>query len=289
MKTKIFLTGLLLSFVLVSRAQLTVDHLYTIDPPTNAFKLNNSGLKYFAEHRDMVQGSPTFFSITYFVLYNPDHSVFKTINVPQLNGKRADNISYVTETLFDTDTLIEYMLYFSNAGATPFDVAVLSENGSTLLYVDSATFTSGTSGDPYRGFVNQPIFPNGNQTKLYLWTDNYTTTTVYNLPGRLPCMECDGGVISAVDQPENPHKTTSTTFPNPSKEHFNIKYILPENAHFVFLEIYDIQGILVKKSKLNNRSNQTIVYNDELSSGQFIYRITADGVVVTSDKVVITK
>lgn len=289
MKTKIFLTGLLLFFAVISKAQLTIDHVYTTDNPDRFVNLSISGLKYVSLHLDIP--SQTY---TYFTLYNPDHTIFKTISIPQFPGKLVNKVQYISETLFDTDTLIEFIVgyYFSGPGGIGA-LRVCNENGNILLERDTAS-VGGQVGLFELGQGSQGIFPNGTETKLMVGKASFSggwiyTTEIYNLPGQLACLECDGGVISAVDQPENPHKTTSTAFPNPSKEHFNIKYILPENAHFVFLEIYDIQGILVKKSKLNNRSNQTIVYNDELSSGQFIYRITADGVVVTSDKVVITK
>ncbi len=262
-----------------------MDHVYATDGPDAAFKLSVSGLKYFNEHIDLNPG-PTFFSVTYFTLYNSDHTIFKTITVPQLGGKRAEFISYVSETLFDTDTLIEYMLYYSNAGLTPWDVAVIKENGTTLLFVDSADFNTGTSGE-YRGSFSKPIFPNGNQTKLYLNTAS--GKNVYNLPGQLPCLECDGGLIAGLAANPDSHQQVSTAFPNPSREHFTLKYILPANAKTVFLEIYDMQGSIVKKSKLEGKSNQTIVHNDELSNGQFIYRIIADGKVITSDKIIISQ
>src|ERR1041385_8743771 len=102
-----------------SFSQITVDHVYTVDPPRYAFKLS-SGLKYCAEHS-------TNYSLTYFVLYNPDHSVYRTINVPQVTGKKATFIAYVSDALFDTDTLIEYMLLYQSNTMNILDVAVCNE------------------------------------------------------------------------------------------------------------------------------------------------------------------
>src|SRR5437868_5835230 len=137
MKIKILFVVLITALAGTAHAQLTVDHVYTTDIPNRAFKIGSSGLKYIAEHLDTTIGSATYFSVTYFVLYNPDHTIYKTITVPQISGKRARFISYVTETLFDLDSLVEYLLYYYPIGGNGLisEVRVVSENGNTLLAV----------------------------------------------------------------------------------------------------------------------------------------------------------
>jgi hypothetical protein len=284
MKLKLLITILLLTAVFRTNAQITLDHQYLTDGPGAAFKLGPSGLKYYSEHRDFNPG-PTYFSLIYFTLYNADHSIFKTITIPQIPGKRASEIAFVSETLFDLDTLIEYMLSYENGGQY-YDVAVLSENGNTLLYVDSGNYTAGSSAYGFRGFVSKPIFPDGNQTKLYLETPG--GINVYNLPGQLPCLECNGGLTAGIADNSNNNQRTSTAFPNPSRNQFTIQYTLPLKSKTAFIEIYDMKGVLVKKSKLNNSSSQVVIFNNELSSGLFIYRIIADDKLVSTDKIIIS-
>jgi type IX secretion system substrate protein len=241
-----------------------------------------------AEHLDLTVGSATYFSVTYFVLYNPDHSIYKTITVPQMTGKRAQFISYVTETLFDTDSLIEYMLYYALPSGGPSEVKVINENGNILLDVDSANFTANSGNDPYMGYVDQPIFPNGNQTKLYLYTNNYAVTTVYNLPGQLPCLECANGVTTGLIQQQEPaggsHK--SIAYPNPFTNSVKIKYILPENCRHAFVNIYDITGKLIKKKEIDNAYNELYITGLEIQQGAYFYQVVADDKIISGNKLI---
>src|SRR6185436_14128010 len=288
MKTKILFAILIFASVSFAHAQLTVDHVYTTDPPSNAFKIGPSGLKYIGEHWDLTIGAPTYGSITYFVLYNPDHSIYKTINVPQVSGNKVMDISFVTENLFDLDSLIEYMFYYIPNGGNGLvrEVMVVNENGTVLLDVDSANFTSNSGEDPYRGFINLPIFPNGNQTKLYLYKD--TTTIVYNLPGQLPCLECSNGVTTGLILQQGPvsgsHK--STAYSNPFTNSVKNKYILPENCRHGFVNIYDITGNLIKKKEIDNAYNEIYITGFEIQQGAYFYQIVADEKIISGNKLI---
>jgi hypothetical protein len=285
MKTKILLTALLFAFINVTHAQITVDHVYNTGGLMKSFKLANSGLKYFNVH--YAGGSIN--TADYFTLYNPDYSIFKTINVPQVSNTRATEISFVSETLFDTDTLIEYMLYYQIVpGNFPYRVKILNENGSVLLDVDSANFTGGSSSDLYLGYYQQPIFPNGGQTKLYLYNYNYTKTTVYNLPGQLACLECDGGVITGlVQQPSlMSEEKGSIAFPNPSTDYVKIKYTLPSKFNHAFINLYDVTGNLVKKKEIDRAYNEIYISNEEIKQGAYIYQIVVDDKVISSSKII---
>jgi hypothetical protein len=256
-------------------AQITVDHVYVTDPPAHAFKLS-SGLKYCAEHLQ----TSGMFTVTYFVLYNPDHSIFRTINVPQIIGKKARFISYVSDALFDLDTLIEYMLYYNDSiNGTNRDVAVINENGNILLYVDSASFTSGSGNDPYMGYVDKPIFPDGNQTKLYLYTDwgDSNITTVYNLPGRLACIECDSGFVNGIVQPPGllSEENKLHLFPNPNNGNATIEFKLPQGIREGEIVLYRIDGSEVKRYKVDGTFGNLILNNSGLSAGTYMYQLVA--------------
>lgn len=279
MKTKILFAILIIAFARVANAQITVDHVYTTDPPSNAFKVGASGLKYCAEH---YSGG----SVIYFVLYNPDHSIYKTITVPQDSGKRASEISYVTETLFDTDSLLEYMLYYEINGSPIRQVKVINENGAVLLDVDSANFTSNSGSDPYRGFVNHPIFPNGNQTKLYLYKS--PGTIVYNLPGQLPCLECANGVTTGLIHQQEPtgQSNKSIAYPNPFTNSVKIKYILPQNCKHAFVNIYNIAGKLITKKEIDNAFSEVYISDQEINQGAYFYQVVADDKIISGNKLI---
>ncbi|MEO8149669.1 MAG: T9SS type A sorting domain-containing protein [Bacteroidia bacterium] len=285
MKTKILITVLLLSFSLASKAQITLDHVYPTDIPDRSVKLSLSGLKYVHVHHAAS-------TISYFTLYNADHSIFKTITIPSWPGRTVNDIKFVSETLFDLDTLVEYAVNYTD-GVTNA-IRICNENANILFEVDSAQIAGSSVDISAAGFIPAGIFPDGTNTKLMLFKFHYSagwtfTIDVYNLPGQLPCLECDGGLIAGIAYNPGVINTQAKAFPNPSTDHFNIKYILPANAKSVFIEIYDMEGSLVKKSRLNNKSNETAVNSQELSDGQFIYRIIADGKMIATDKIIVAK
>ena len=87
MKKVIIIFCAMLLNINYSFSQLTINHIYTIDGPDRYVKLSLSGLKYLAVHFDV--NAQTY---TYFNLYNPDHSLFKSINIPQFPGKLVSKV-----------------------------------------------------------------------------------------------------------------------------------------------------------------------------------------------------
>lgn len=201
MKKAIIIICTILLNINYSFSQLTLNHVYTTDSPDSYVKLSLSGLKYVALHFDVP--SQTY---TYFNLYNPDHSLFKSINIPQFPGKLVNQIAYISETLFDTDTLVEFLAgyYLSGPGGIGA-VRVCNENGNILLERDTAG-AGGQVGMLDMGMGGQTIFPNGTNTKLIIGKSYYSgtwtsTTEIYDLPGQLACLECDNGVVSGLSLP----------------------------------------------------------------------------------------
>jgi hypothetical protein len=284
MKKQSLIIALIFTLVTAVNAQISLDHVYSVDGPEQAFKLSLSGLKYFAQHY-------TTNSVSSFILYNPDHTIFKTINVPPIAGKQAKDIAYVSETLFDLDTLVEYMLYYQDMVSSVSEVRVLNENGNVLLAVDSANFTANGGNDPYKGYISKPIFPNGTQSKLYLkvnFPPNQDHVRVYNLPGQLACLECDNGVVSGLIQEPNliSENKNSLAFPNPFTDYVKIKYSLPSKFNYAFINLYDITGNLIKKKEIDRHYEEILISNEEIKQGAYIYQIVVDDKIISTDKII---
>ncbi|HLG34785.1 MAG TPA: T9SS type A sorting domain-containing protein [Bacteroidia bacterium] len=271
-------------------AQITVDHVYTTNPPYYAVKLS-SGLKYVA-----IQSTSPPVTTTNFVLYNPDHSIFRAINVPQISGKYAGFVSFVSDALFDLDTLIEYMLAYADSITAVRSVAVLNETGNTLLYVDSAFYSFG-QGAPNLGYIEHPIFPDGNQTKLYLFTNyvptsGFYTTTVYNLPGRLACLECDSGLVNGLAQPPGlPSEDMSQlkAFPNPNDGNATIEFKLPQGINSGEIVLYKMDGSEVKRYRVDGTFGNLILNNTGLGAGAYMYQLVAGNRAVDAKKMIVIK
>lgn len=80
----------------------------------------------------------------------------------------------------------------------------------------------------------------------------------------------------------------SQNVPNPTKNGTNISYYLPKNAKTASIEIYNISGQLVRSLPLNEKGNGTITLSaSDLPSGTYVYKMTTDGKVTGSKKMII--
>ena len=122
MKKIIVTCIIILQITLNCFAQITLEQSYSTDAPIGSIKLSLSGDKYIYFHN-------TGGSYDTVKLYNANHSVFKTISVPQISGLGVVLLSYVSETLFNLDTLVEYMVLYHNQTNTIIHTYVYNENG----------------------------------------------------------------------------------------------------------------------------------------------------------------
>jgi len=77
--------------------------------------------------------------------------------------------------------------------------------------------------------------------------------------------------------------------PNPFKEYTNIKYFIPDYVNTAKLVIFDYTGKLIKDLNIENGFGNIRVYASDISSGIYSYSIIADGQVIDSKKMVLTK
>ena len=76
--------------------------------------------------------------------------------------------------------------------------------------------------------------------------------------------------------------------PNPAKNETNIKYYLPKNTNVASVEIYSINGQLVKTFNLQEKGFGTITLSiNELQAGTYVYKMNVDGRVIDSKKMLI--
>jgi len=111
-------------------------------------------------------------------LYNLNHTLYKTIIVPNQEPEQIWDINYVSEKLFDTDSSdIEYLL---NIKAPQHCIKIYNEYGTLLLKVDSASLGGYNF---YKGY--NPIFNTTSGLKMILNSNLNDWGRVYSLPGTL--------------------------------------------------------------------------------------------------------
>ena len=82
----------------------------------------------------------------------------------------------------------------------------------------------------------------------------------------------------------------SQNAPNPFAECSTIKLNVPESTKSAIINIYDQSGKLVKTINLVDRGETDItVYASDLAEGMFLYSLVADGAVVATRRMVVTR
>ena len=78
--------------------------------------------------------------------------------------------------------------------------------------------------------------------------------------------------------------------PNPFSERTEIAITLPESVKKAMLYIYDMTGKQMEQHEITGRGNTSMtIYADRMNAGMYIYALVADGKVITSKKMIVTK
>jgi len=253
--------GLAVSF---SFGQITLEHTYGDNAaPVQLFHTKlSTGYKYWTLQQDDNSDERTL------KVYNLDHSLYKEINFQSYTYFK---VGYVSDKLFDTDTGLEFM-YYANGGDS---TAIIDEDGSVIFSANQTAYRV----DDY--IADQasldPVIATPNGTKMIL-KDNYKGY-VYSLPGSLP---------TALVTP-NQDKYNINLYPNPSSDYIKINYSLPPDVKIAQVDVYDMNGKVVKTYKVDNTFNDILIDTNALSSGSYVCRIYSKSQVLSETKFVVTK
>lgn len=254
MKHLLLITVLLAGLVSNSLGQITPEHTYT-GVSAAYIKLPVEGYKYYI--MDVANNQCR--------LYNPDHSLWKTINLSVPVNYYLCDIQFVSENLFNTDNTIELLyvscIYNSTYQYYTYDTRIVTENGALLLSVLGAGYSA--------------IYPSDNGSKLLLWIYNYgvspytVSTSVYSIPGKLSTV--------SVKNIESVQGSLSQAYPNPAFSEVTIPYSLPPSVNQAYLKLYSMNGALVKSYTVDHTFSSIQVPTAELAAGMYVYRIESEG------------
>lgn len=78
--------------------------------------------------------------------------------------------------------------------------------------------------------------------------------------------------------------------PNPFSQSTVIEYTLPQSVHTAFLYIYDLNGTQIDRKTLANRGKSSVTLETgSLTAGMYLYALVADGKVVDTKRMIITR
>ena len=275
MKKLLLTAQFIICILLITNAQIVLEKTYSAQNFSDVFSTNlgSLGYKYWRSVMDSNQ----------LILYNIDHSIYRIISVPP--QPVSYGIAYVSDSLFDLDPDIDYMLFLWN---TPFSFFIYNENGTSLLSVKSAqpkNFNNGV-------YSFKPILYTDNGFKLNLKTASGADSNfIYSLPGFLRCNICNNGRITTGIQGGGQifNEFLSNSYPNPSKDFTKINYKLPDNERYGEILFYTVDGKEMKRYKVDNTLNTLLINNSDLPSGTYLYHLVTSSNTTSAKKMLVIK
>jgi len=231
--------------------------------------LSMSGQKYVIADSNKMQ------------IFNPDFSLWKSINFPSIPSYEPHFVFYVSENLFRLDNKVDFAVTYQQP-ASPYDVTmrIMDENGNIIDTVSEGYLMNVYNVDSTaRAIVSQKP-----TAVAYL---------VYSLPGSIPCDVCANG------SPVSPTHVGSISgmnsaflsdpIPNPSNGQVLINYALPAGTNLAELCLYNSNGQLLKAYNLNVSDKGININASTLASGMYFYNIRANNVDCTAKKMLVIK
>lgn len=279
---KIFLIILLFAAI-ITKGQITLEATYdTASSNLYMVTLEVDGDKYVKVERQT-------FSHRAIILYNLNHSIWKTIDCSSfpktdscngyLNyGRYNFQVLYITQHLFDSDDGIEFMYYNTSCGDDYNNVftGIYNEDG-TAIFTQYGAAPSVQLNVP---IVFKPIYNTVNGTKMILSFPVTNQAKVYSLPGTL--------TTSNMLLLDNSHGAALfSAFPNPSSNQITIDYKLPLGTQKGEIVISDMNGKEIKKYSVDNSFSNLVIPTNELMKGMYLYSLKGDGKILETKKIIV--
>lgn len=262
-----------------SQAQLQpVEHTFPFSP-------TNVGVASFVHHGKKFMTVESTNLIIKF--YNLDYTPWKTLDLNALETYfNADytnfSIQHLSDNLFDTDTSMEMIVALTDANSQVPHLFLINEE-MELLH---------NFGPQNHG--NSIVFFDGNYHLMVSNQPNMSwplyQTSVYPLPGYLPCEEC----TENVDPLKAPNTNgisgsfmmVSDPVPNPSDGSVTISYSLPGKADGE-LVFYNTSGQEVNRVKAASSTTSVQVSKKGLPAGMYYYYLYSDGKKSVGNKMMV--
>lgn len=205
-------------------------------------------------------------------LYNLDHTLWKTIDLPVPEGQYVYDIKYVSDNLFNTDNVIElayvYYLYVETGQYYIYETRVINENGNVLVTIPGASWVEVlNAGDDNYKFI------------AYIWDYSsypyYVSTSVYDVPGNLTYIN---NKINSFSQ--------SMAYPNPSESMVVIPYNL-EAAGEGEIQLLDATGKIIKSYRVDRHFTSIQINTQSFPPGLYFHRLMVNGEYSPSNKLII--
>lgn len=264
---KLFITLIVILFAIRSNGQITLEHSYPNGKwKTSMVKLANSGMKYMWSNNSTGQ----------LILYNLDHSIFKSMNYPVPASNVDVLIYYISETTFDLDNEVEFMaIYDQFNNVASASTKIINEDGTVIFTKNGETPPTGIDEDEI-----QSIFNTSNGTKMILDSYNDNSEKVYNLPGTL--------IVTNIKNYEY-NNNFIKPYPNPANSYIRLAYTLPSNIKEAKVSIFDVNGNVIRTYRIDGNFKELLIDTNELVDGLYFCQINSNGQKISSTEFLVKK
>lgn len=230
-------------------AQINLENTYNVSAANSSLtivQLANSGYKY-------VLNEPSENQVK---LYNMNHSLWKTINVPLIPDYTLVGVMYISENLFNPDAQVEYLAYYSyHSTVGQYYTKIINENGTVIKDL------------PDR--LPATIVETASNTFKLLVSDADLIREVYSLPGTSDNL----GVFN------NKETSAGFSYPNPASQFITLPYNL-NGISTGILTIYNFNGQLLESFEVDAAFDSILLDVSNYPAGMYQYGI--EGIMGTS-------
>jgi len=216
----------------------------------------------------------------YISIYNLNHTLLKNISLASLPLDGAGSIGtifYLSENLFSTDSKIAFMYCYENTG-TVYYTGIYEEDGTLIFSSDSAVPLVLVTA-PLQQY---PIYNTTNGSVMILSNIN-GQAEVYSLPGTLTTdIEEANKKLMAAQGISNP-------YPNPNNGSTRIDYTLPDGVNEGEIVFYNLQGMEVKRFKVDRTFNTLLISTKDIAAGTYYYQLQTSADNSGGKKMVVIK
>ena len=267
MNKKLLFLGIAIIFSFhILKAQIALENEFSTQNFTSFqyTRLISNSTKYYLLVNDSIK------------IFNIDQSVYKSFHIPGELLEVPFWIYYVSDSLFDLNSKVEYLIQYSNGITGSYNVKIFNEDGLEILSSDFQLH-DGLVVELEKPIVNTPA-----GTKLVLRNSSSNKVRIYSLPGTLPNSMPESGYY-------NINSVLSNAYPNPTNEFTQINYKLPDNVNEGEIVIYDLSGNIIKVYQVNSSSGYITVSAMNLSAGTYLYNLRTKYGSIGSKRIVVIK
>ncbi len=292
-KLSYILSLLLVTISIISKAQIALEQDYD----TAQFQLSYIKLQHYGEKYAWVS-NPALGAVGQATrkinLYNLNHSLWKTINIasmpyiPKPLGSNNTSILFISDSLFATDTLIEFMYtgsYGDTIGlgviTTKYQTTIYNENMVQLFTCDCGLYRINNNDTPSQ--FTEPIFNTSQGTKMILNSISPYKAKVYSLPG-MYINANKSYVLSDAQIPVTSERMN--IYPNPSFDYTTISYSLPIDIETAKMVFYDLNGKMVKSFTIDHTFTNLRLSVYDLNAGSYYCQVEGENRVLSSKKLI---